>query len=131
MGPVEIDTTEVRQWSRDATVAVERVSREIRASVFRGAMQIKAQLRAEMGASESFRGVVNSIDFDITGNAAYSEAQIGPKSGPGGVPGDLAHIAYWGGSRGGGGTVPDPQGALDAEAPKFEKAVTDILEGLL
>lgn len=131
MGSAEIDTSEIRQWSRDVTVAVGRLPGQVRASVFRGAMQIKTQLRAEMGTSESFRGVVNSIDFDILGNAAFSEARIGPKSGPGGVPGDLAHIAYWGGSRGGGGTVPDPQGALDAEAPKFEKAVADILEGLL
>ena len=46
------------------------------------------------------------------------EAEIGPETGG---AGSLAGFAYFGGVNGGGGTVPDPQGALDAEAPNVEK----------
>ena len=43
--------------------------------------------------------------------------------------GDLAHIAYFGGSPAGGGTVRDPQAVLDEEAPRLEKALIDLLGG--
>ena len=55
-------------------------------------------------------------------------AEIGPKKGS---PGSLANIAYFGASRGGGGQVPDPEGALLAELPVLEKYLAEILaEGL-
>jgi hypothetical protein len=57
------------------------------------------------------------------------EAEIGPHSGPG-QPGAIANVGYFGTSRGG-GTVPDPQGALDAEAPRLESAIGDLLGGIL
>ena len=59
--------------------------------------------------------------------------EVGPakKSGGSRGLGFGANIAYFGGARGGGGTVADPKTALDAEIPNFEAQLADILGGIL
>ena len=136
MAGVEFDVSEVRGLAADLTRAGSGIADKVRPVVHRSANNIKRQLRDEMGASESFKGAARDIDYDMTGaggrivfGVGVIEAEIGPRSGPG-QPGSLGKIAYFGTSRGG-GTVPDPQGALDAEAPAFQKALEDVLGGLL
>jgi hypothetical protein len=128
---VFIDTSELRALAADLRQAPANVQRGVGPVIFKGAMNIKTQLVEEMSASQHFKGAASSIDFDIRHRGAFSaiEAEIGPRSGPG-EPGALANIAYFGTSRGG-GTVPDPQKALDAEAPRVEKALADLLEAAL
>ena len=126
---VTIDTSDLRTLARDLTNAGTAAARDIKPIVSRGALAIKNQMRAEMGGSPHFKGTASSITYDITESATGVEAQIGPKSGPGN-PGALANIAFFGGSRGG-GTVADPIGALNAEAPKFEAALLKILGDIL
>lgn len=130
-GRVEIDTSELRTFEADLRAAPAKVARAARPAVFKGAMNIKNQLLKEMRASRYFRGAASDIDFDV--DADGLGAEIGPHTGRG-QPGALANIAYFGlaniayfGTSRGGGTVPDPQGALDAEVPRFEKALSDIL----
>ena len=129
-----IDTSELRALAAKLTDSTRGVERDVRQVVSKGALNIRTQLRDEMGASPSFGALAGGITYDLTGNAFFSEAQIGPVkkkgSGTGGI-GKGANIAYFGGSNGGGGTVPDPRGALERETPKFEKALGDILGGLL
>lgn len=122
-----VDASEVHRLSVDLRGASTRTVLAVRPALFKAAMNIKEQMRSEMGASTHFKGTAGAIDFDL--DAAGLSADIGPKVGSG-ESGGLGGIAYFGNSRGG-GTVPDPQGALEAEAPKFEKALGDILEGLL
>ena len=126
---VDFDTSELRSLARDLTNAGTAAARDIKPVVSRGALAIKNQMRAEMGASPHFKGTASSITYDITERADGVEAEIGAKVGAG-ETGGLAHIAYFGGSTGG-GTVADPQAALDAETPRFiaalEKIVGDIL----
>ena len=127
------DTSEVRALAADLTRAGSGVAAKIRPVVVKGAVKIKAQMRREMGSSRSFRGTAAAIDFDMLTSggigAGAIEAVIGPKVGSG-ETGGLASIAYWGSSTGG-GTVPDPVGALDAETPHFEAALLDVLGSLL
>lgn len=118
---MSIDASAVFALSRDIAAAVARVPAEGRQIVSKGALNVKKQQQAEMAASTHFKGIARSITYDLSGGAAFCEAQIGPKSGAG-SPGNLANIAYFGGSRGG-GTVPDPRVALEAEAPGFFAAV--------
>lgn len=129
------DSDELRAFSKDLTAAGSGIASRVRPVVHRGANKIKKQLRSEMGASKHFKGITRSIDYSMqfgtgsraAGGAGAIEAQIGPRTG---TPGSLANIAYFGGARGG-GTVPDPKGALDAEIPHFEKALSDVLGDLL
>lgn len=123
---------ELRAFSKDLTAAGSGIASKVLPVVHKGAGKVKAQLRREMADSTYFKGVTRAIDYSMkSGNTASGggaiEAEIGPRKG---APGSLANIAYFGGATGG-GTVPDPKGALDAEIPHFEKALGDVLEGLL
>lgn len=126
---ITFDSSELRALSADLTKAGSEIDGKVGAVVSKGAVNIKAQMRMEMYASTHFRGVGSSISYDIHGGDMFGvgviEAEIGPETGTG-SPGSLANIAYFGSSRGG-GTVPDPIGALNAELPRFEAALTKIL----
>lgn len=132
MAKIEFDTSELNALAADLTQAPAELDGKILPVVEKGALNIKNQLVSEMRSSRHFKGVARGISYDIHGGQMFGrgviEAEIGPTKGS---PGSLANIAYFGSSRGGGGTVPDPQGALDAETPRFEQALGDLIEGLL
>lgn len=122
---ISVDMSEVRELAVDMTRVDGRLTRHLAPVVKKGAQNIKDQLVAEMQGSRHFAPVARGITYDIKGDGF--EAEIGPEKGR---PGSLANIAYFGSSRGG-GTVPDPQGAGDAEMPNFEKALAEVAEGLI
>lgn len=126
----EIDATEVRALTVALTDSTRNIEKDVRAVVSKGALNIKTQMVSEMSESPHFKGAARSITYDMSGNAFFTEAQIGPKVGDG-ESGGLGGIAYFGASKGGGGTVPDPRGALERETPNLERALGDILGGLL
>ena len=123
---ISLDMSEVRSAIADMSMIDERLNSHAVQVIDRGAVNIKNQLRAEMGASRHFKGAVRGITYDLksggfgTGGEIYAE--IGPEKGK---PGSLANIAYFGTSRGG-GTVPDPIWALHEEIPRFAKALADV-----
>lgn len=124
MARVDIDTSDLRGVTKALGDTADRVDREHRQVVSKGALNVKNQMRSEMRESRYFAAAADRISYTMTGNRFYSEAEIGPESGPG-DPGSLAGLAYFGGSVGG-GTVPDPRGALEAELPAFEGALLDL-----
>ena len=127
---IEFDTSELRALAADLTAAGSGIAARVRPVVIKGAVNIKGQMRREMQESPSFKATAAAIDFDVeTSGVGTLEAVIGPKVGSGQI-GGLGSIAYFGNSRGG-GTVADPQGALDAEAPKFQSALEDLIGGIL
>lgn len=119
--------------SADLRQVDERLGRHVVPVVLKGANNVKATMRRDAEASTHFRSIAGSISYDTHqtsfGGVGVFEAEIGPSS-EAGSPGNLANIAYFGTSRGG-GTVRDPQAALDEEQPKFERAMTELLGGLL
>lgn len=130
---ISIDDSELRAYAADLTAAGSGMAARVRPVVEKGAINIKNQLRREAQASRHFKGMARAIGYDMHTLDAFGvgviEAEIGPSS-EAGSPGNLANIAIFGTSRGG-GTVPDPQGALDAEAPRFTKALEDLLGNTL
>ena len=125
MPNVEIDTHEVKEFASELGRVPAKVVTGVRPAVRKAGVNMKNQLREEMAASKHFKAA-NSISFD-EGDGGMA-VEVGPtKSGAG----NLANIAYFGGAHGGGGTVPDPRGALDAEVPRFEKALTDLVGEIL
>lgn len=121
---VSVDASDARRFAADLTAATQRVADGVPQVVERGALNIKNRMVDAMRSSVHFKGAARSISYDMRDGGF--EAEIGPRSGPG-EPGALANIAYFGGSRGGGGTVEDPQVALDAETPRFERALLDLI----
>lgn len=115
MTGIEFDTSELRTLSADLAVAPERAAKRIPAVLGRGATNIRNQMRAETEQSKYFK-LAPTIDYKkVVEEGTSFWTEIGPNRRF--RYARLAHIAYFGGAHGGGGTLPDPQGALDAEAP--------------
>lgn len=116
------DSSELRAFAADLRHLPEALNRHTEAIVERGALNIKNRMVDDMRASTHFRPVARSITYDVRtggwGDTAAIEAEIGPDKARDQAA-SLANIAYFGGSRGGGGTVRDPQSALDAETDEF------------
>lgn len=125
---VSFDVSELRAFAVDLQKVPDKVQRGVRPVVSKGALQIKKQLASEMGGSSHFGQIKGSVSYDIKVGGDGIEAEIGPDKGRGG--GALANVAYFGTSRGG-GTVPDPSGALAAESSRFEAALSKLLDGVL
>ncbi|MGN8636873.1 hypothetical protein ACTQ43_13945 [Segatella copri] len=119
MAGASIDVTEVREAVADMSQVPVRVLAKVRLIVAKGSLNIKNQLRAEAEKSRHFK-LSTHINYELDSDEYGS--QIGPvKVGAG----NLANIAYFGGSRGGGGTLPDPRVALEAETAEFMRQLAD------
>lgn len=126
---MSVDAREVFEFAAILDGAGDVVQKDAEAVVSKGALNIKNHMRSKMQGSQHFKPAAHTISYDIRTVGAFGggiiEAEIGPGSGPGN-PGALSNIAYFGTSRGG-GTVEDPQVALDAEIPKFTSALSKII----
>lgn len=126
MASVSVELSEVRAFARELEDAPLKVVREIIPVVRKGAVNIKSDMQADLRGSSNagFRHVASTVSYDVL------DGGFGVEVGPSKPAGALANVAYFGTSRGG-GTVADPVGALQAEIPRFEKAIDDILGGML
>lgn len=127
---ISFDASQITKLAADLTRSGQTLPQKVRPVVQKGAVNVKAAMREDFKGSTHFAQVARSITYDSREGATFAEAEIGPVT-AGQTVGDLAHIAYFGGSPSGGGSVRDPQEALDDEAPKFEKALLDLFEGIL
>lgn len=108
---------------RELAVSIRRVPAsvedDVRAVIQKGSLNIKNQMISEARGHRHFPRLAGSITYETHILPGVIEGEIGPDKGV------LAGIAYFGSSRPGGGTVPDPKGALDAEAPNVERFIGD------
>lgn len=125
---ISIDASEFRRLASDLRREGATLPQKVRSVVQKGALNVKNGQNADLDASGSFSQVRSS--FDTKFGRDFAEAEIGPKT-SGQVVGDLYHIAVFGGSPAGGGSVRDPQEVLDEEGPRFENAMLELVDGLL
>ena len=127
MPEISIDAHEVRELAADFTRVPGKLSRHAIPVLSRGALNIKNQMRESFEASGNagFRFVGRTVSYDLVTEGTELSAEIGPTK----PEGALANVAIFGTPRGG-GTVADPREALEAEAPRFEKALADLAEEL-
>ena len=127
MPEISIDAHEVRELAADFTRVPGELSRHAIPVLSKGALNIKNQMRESFEASGNagFRFVGRTVSYDLTTEGNELSAEIGPTK----PEGALANVAIFGTPRGG-GTVADPREALEAEAPRFEKALADLAEEL-
>ena len=127
MAKITVDTSELRAAVADMSGVDARLRPDTASVVKKGATNIVNDMREKMGASASFGHLARAISYDMVDDF---EAEIGPTktfSGRKKAPRRGANIAYFGTSRGG-GTVEDPEAALDRELPAFEDHLLDIAE---
>jgi hypothetical protein len=131
---ITTDTSGLAQLSADLIGGAPRTVKKIPAVLKKSAQNIKKAMQADARQSRHFKQIAQAITFDVNtfefaGDASI-EAEIGydKSAGPAAA---LAGIAIFGSSRPGGGTVRNPQSALEDEAPGFEQALEATLDGLL
>lgn len=115
---------DLARLAADLASAPDRVMREVRQVVSKGSLNVKQQLISEAQGSRSFRSIGRSIGYDLNATADSIEGEIGPDKSRNSSAGLL--MAYYGQSRGGGGTLPDPLLALQAEEPGFIAALENV-----
>jgi len=127
MPEISIDAHEVRELAADFTRIPGELSRHAIPVLSKSALNIKNQMRESFEASGNagFRYVGRTVSYDLTTEGNELSAEIGPTK----PEGALANVAIFGTPRGG-GTVADPREALEAEAPRFEKALAGLAEEL-
>lgn len=117
----------------DLTAIPDVMVPKVKGVVSKGALNVKKQLQAEARKSPHFKGLARSIGYDLHvgefGGDASIEAEIGPDKTRNASAGLL--MAYWGQSRGGGGSLPDPINALHDESPNFLENMFQLTERLL
>lgn len=127
------DASELRSFAADLGRSGAGVLGEVEKVVFKGAMNVRNGMRREMASSRSFGALAPSINFDMDVQPNGIEAEIGPAKRSGAASRGLgfgANIAYFGTSRGGGGTV-NLMKPFDEEKPRFEKAIGDVIRDVL
>lgn len=130
MTTLRFDASDFVALSRDLDRAADGLLDEVQKTVARSAGNVKATMREDMRRSRSFRQVAEVIDYDLDRFTSSVRAEVGARTAGKGV-GDLAHFAYFGGSPGGGGTVPDPEYLVARETEDLDRFIGRILEGLL
>lgn len=123
------DVSELRALVSDLGAVAPKVVRGIPPVVHKGANNIRRSMQKDLSQSRYFKQGARSITYDFKIDGDGAEAEIGPDKSTGHA--SFVHIAYWGGANGGGGTVRPPEGPLEDEAPRFEQALSKLLDGVL
>lgn len=127
---IEIDASDFLKLADEIERNAAKLVAEITPSMERGAVKIKTAMRDELAGTKWFYGATPDVTYDRRKGVSSVEYEIGPRS-EGQRPGDLAALAYFGGSNGGGGTLPDPRGHLDAEEAALVENVARVLGEIL
>ena len=124
-----IDASDFREFARDCDNAAAELLGKVEPTIMRGAGNVQRAMKKDIEARPHFKQISPFVTFDVDRFQAGTRAEIGPTT-AGKTAADLYHIGVFGGARGGGGTIPDPESHLEAEAPAIERYVGDILEEL-
>lgn len=115
------DTSELQTLSASIASASSRLPAQARAGVAKGALNIKTETRESVSGHPTWKRLASTVNYDMEGNAFYSQATIGYDDVG---QGELAGIAEFGSAR----KSPHPAliPAFNHEAPRFEKAMGDL-----
>lgn len=119
----------MEELARDLSASPRKANSAIRSVISRGGLEMKRKMQADFRESGSFGHIARSVTYDVT-RGDNPSVEVGPnaatsRSAP------LAGIAYFGGARGGGGTVPEPDHILESEAETAVEHIGRELRNLL
>lgn len=124
---MEFDASEVEQLAADLGHIPGRLVAPMTAAVNKSANSVRDQMRADARGHAHFPHFPNSITAEVRTKVGQIEAEVGPDKGL--TQGALGNILYFGTSKN--GPVLDINAPLDAESPKFQKAIEDAAGKLL
>jgi hypothetical protein len=121
------DTSEVLALGADLGRIAGKSVPPLLAAVEKSAAAVERAMRSDAQGHAHSPHFPNSITHDVKAHFGGIEAEIGPDKGL--TQGALGNILYFGTSKN--GPVLNINGPLDAESPKFQKAVEDAAGKLL
>lgn len=112
----------LRELIADLDQAAAAMPREVRAVVAKGALHVKQDWRRRWSGHPHIPVLPYAISYDVTVGPREIRAEIGPDKGK--AQGPLGNIIEFGTAN----NTPIPGGlpALDAEAPRYERALSDL-----
>lgn len=122
------DASELRGFSAELGRVEPKVARQVKAVVSKGAVNIKNTMRDDFKGSVHFKQVGRTINYDLEEFDGGVEVEIGPNKHWRAAR--IANIAYFGGSRGGGGTV-DVDNGLRKELPNLTEHLRRVMGDVL
>ena len=124
---IKWDTSEVRKLASDLGTLPAKAVPEVRSVTQKGALNIKQDWQARWRGHPTFPALPSAISYDTKISAFMVEAEIGPDKGK--RQGALGNIIEFGTPK----NAPIPAGmpALNAELPKYEKALAEALTKLM
>ena len=127
---MSVDYSEVTELVHDMGAAPAKLARKVKPIMAKTGLATKKRMQAHLRASRSFRPAARSVDYDVDVTADGIQVEVGPNADRDAAAA-LAGLAYFGGSHGGGGTVPDPVVAMRQEEPTLLGFLEMAAEGLL
>lgn len=118
---MEFDTSEVDRLAADLGRIPGRMVPSMIAAVTKSATSVRDAMRADARGHAHSPHFPNSITAEVKVKVGQIEAEVGPDKGL--TQGALGNILYFGTSMN--GPVLNINGPLDAESPKFQKAIED------
>lgn len=127
MSEVEITTEGLRELVAMLTKAESRSVTEVRAVVERGAVNVKKDWQQRWSGIGHAPALAAAVNYDVSYGLGSVSAEVGPDKGR--RQGALGNIIEFGTSK----NAPIPGGlpALEAEQPRFERALADLAEKAL
>lgn len=124
---VSIDTSELRTLAADLAQASLKANLAVRPVVQKGALNIKKGWQSRWSGLAHAPAVDESVTYDTKITASGFEAEIGPDKDR--RQGALGNLLEFGSIK----NAPIPGGvpAMDEEAPKFEAALSKLLDDVL
>lgn len=125
---------ELYALARDLGKVPTNLVRNVEKVVPKTGLAMKKRMQADFRSSQHFKQVAQSVDYDVKrlgfGDSATIQVEVGPNKHRN-TSASLAGIAYFGSSKAGGATVPDPVVPMRLEAPVFFGFMEMAAEGLL
>lgn len=125
---------ELRALARDFGQVSPKLVKKIKPIMNKTGLAMKKRMQADLRSSQHFKQVARSVDYDLKelgfGGDSVIQVEVGPNRSRD-PSASLAGIAYFGTSKAGGATVPDPEIPMRLEESIMvgflEKAAEDLL----
>lgn len=124
---IEWDASDLSRLVADLGRVPGKVVPAVRGVVEHGALNVKREAADLISGHPHAPAYPKSITYDVKAGLGSVEAEVGPDKGR--RQGALGNILEYGTSKN--APIPHLGPSLEAEAPRFEKALGDVVDGLL
>lgn len=128
------DASELRKLAHDFGLVAPKVANKVKPIMAKTGLAMKKRMQADFRGSAHFKQVAASVDYDVKvlglGGDGVIQVEVGPNAARSSSAA-LAGIAYFGTSKGGGASVPDPIVPMRLEEPILLGFLEMAVEGLL